>query len=179
MNAKILSAVLIWAWPVGARAAEIVFLEPTAEAISKFLDLSHGATMSPRAEALWADLYQASLRFDVRRMQEIPAALEKDRAESEKDALSDPAALGRNLGPVIVVEVPDSLVQMEFFGGREPLRFDLNAATRGQLRLIRGLDASAVDRILAERNQGFFKSLEDFSARCRVDPTDVGMRPAK
>jgi hypothetical protein len=146
-------------------------------AIDAFLDLSHGATMDAEAAALWSQLYDASLVIDGAGLRQLRDRADTLRRGWREAATHDPAALGRALGPVVVLQVAGRKVGLAAFGELQPLLFDVNAAGPPMLR-VAGLAEVDIMELLAERAQKPFADAADFFQRTsKLEGTKVLISP--
>jgi hypothetical protein len=134
-----------------------------AEIVDLFNELSHGVFVDPHARRLWTDSYLAALRLDLPNLKfdRVEAALKRWR----QDPLKDATILFSRLGPQIPCEVPSRTILLVALGESAPLRFDVNTAEPGVLRMIPGITEDAVSHWQSERQDRFFSGPEEFRSR--------------
>jgi hypothetical protein len=145
-----------------------LFPDQKAAIVDALNDLSHGVFVDPSAAALWKEHYLATLRLDQPKMniQAINAARKKWREQ----VLENPQILFSRLGPEIPCTLPGTKVRLEALGQEAPVRFDINTAPAGILRLIPGISDAEVGTWLARRSERPFASVEDFRGRGSLRP---------
>jgi hypothetical protein len=129
-------------------------------------DLSHGVFVDPAAAAMWREHYLAALRLDL-------AGLKRDAMQAARKrwrelVLADSRVLFSRLGPQLPAAAPAVSVRLAAFGESAPLRFDLNTAQEGVLRLIPGITDGEVARWLGERAKKPFAGAADFRERVKL-----------
>jgi hypothetical protein len=82
--------------------------------------------------------------------------------------LADSRVLFSRLGPQLPAAAPAVSVRLAAFGESAPLRFDLNTAQEGVLRLIPGITDGEVARWLGERAKKPFAGAADFRERVKL-----------
>ena len=139
------------------------FPEQKAAIADALNDLSHGVFVDAGAAALWRDHYLATLRLDQQNMnlQGIAAARTKWRGQ----VVENPQVLFSRIGPEIACSVPGTKVRLVAFEEDAEVRFDLNTAQAGIMRLIPGITEAEVASWLARRAEKPFASAEDFRSR--------------
>jgi DNA uptake protein ComE-like DNA-binding protein len=137
--------------------------EQKAALVDALNDLSHGVFVDAGAAALWRDHYLATLRLDQKAMnlQAIAAARKKWREQ----VVENPQVLFSRIGPEIACSVPGTKVRLVAFEEDAEVRFDLNTAQAGIMRLIPGITEAEVASWLARRAEKPFAGVEDFRRR--------------
>jgi DNA uptake protein ComE-like DNA-binding protein len=145
-----------------------LFPDQKAAIVDALNDLSHGVFVDPSAATLWREHYLATLRLDQQKMniQAINAARKKWREQ----VLENPQILFSRLGPEIPCTLPGTKVRLEALGEDAPVRFDINTAPAGILRLIPGITDAEVGAWLAWRSERPFASVDDFQYRGSLRP---------
>jgi hypothetical protein len=140
-----------------------LFPEERAAVADALNDLSHGVFVDPGAAALWREHYLASLRLDFPHLNRD--AINAARKRWREQVIENPRILFSRIGPEIVCEAPEIKIRLAAFGEDAPLRFDVNTAQEGILRLIPGITEDEIARWTAERAKSPFSSAEDFRRR--------------
>jgi len=151
-------------------AAEYMKQDPEQKAalVDAINDLSHGVFVDSDAARLWKDHYMAALQLDREKMNVTAVMAARKRWHDQ--VMENPQTLWTRLGPEIPCSVAGTNVRLAAFGQGSPLRFDINTAPPGVLRLIPGIAESEVTRWLSERSRKPFASAQDFQARAALRP---------
>ena len=152
-----------------------LFPDERTEIVDALNDLSHGVFVDPGAAALWRAHYLASLRLDLANLDRD--AINTARKRWRERVLADPRVWFSRIGPEIVCTVPAVTVRLVVFGEAAPLRFDVNTAQVGILKLIPGITDGEIARWTAERARRPFASAADF--RERAAPRDSTLAALK
>ena len=126
-------------------------------------DLSHGVFVDGDAARLWKEHYLAALLLDQQKMN--MAAITAARKKWREQVMENPQVLWGRLGPEIGCTVPGPKVRLAAFPEEAPLRFDINTAPAGILRMIPGITEGEVASWLEQRGKKAFASVEDFKGR--------------
>lgn len=138
------------------------------EVLATLLDCSRGVLVDRDAAPMWRRHYLAALRQDLEQLE--LDAINTARRRWLAAALADPAVLASRLGPQLACTVEAVTVSLPGMGVDAPLRFDVNTAEEGVLRVIPGISEAEVARWLAERERTAFTSARDFRARVTLRP---------
>lgn len=131
-------------------------------------DLSHGVFVDPDASRLWKEHYLATLTLDQNNMN--IAGITAARKHWRDAVVADPQVLYSQLGPQIACTAPRATVRLVAFGKDSPLRFDINTAPAGILRVVPGIAESEVAGWIEQRGRKPFADAEDFKARAGLRP---------
>ena len=97
-------------------------------------------------------------------------AINAARKKWREQVLANPQLLFSRLGPEIPCTLPGTKVRLEALGEDAPVRFDINTAPAGILRLIPGITDAEVGAWLAWRSERPFASVDDFQYRGSLRP---------
>jgi hypothetical protein len=145
------------------------FPDEKTQIVDALNDLSHPVFVDAAAPALWRDHYLAALRLDLQNLN--AQRLTAKRAAWRQAVLGDPQVLLSRLGPEVACTVAAVTVRLIALGAEQPLRFDINTAPGGVLRLIPGIGESEVAAWLAARQAKPFSSESDLRTRGFLKPS--------
>jgi hypothetical protein len=145
-----------------------LFPDEKTNVVDVLNDLSHGVFVDPAARRLWRDHYLGALQLD--RNQLNLETINGARKRWREQALADPQVLFSRLGPQLACTVPSREIKVAVFGEAQPVRFDLNTAPPGILRIIPSIKEEEVSHWIDERDTKPFASVEDFRSRVRLSP---------
>jgi type II secretion system (T2SS) protein K len=131
-------------------------------------DLSHGVFVDASARARWREHYLGALRLDRSKLN--IEGISTVRKHWREQVLADPGILFSRLGPQLRCTVPACPVTLAALGEDSPLRFDVNTAPPGILRLIPGITEEEANRWSAERDRKPFQGVADFRTRVHLSP---------
>ncbi len=145
-----------------------LFPDQKAAIVDGLNDLSHGVFVDPSAARLWREHYLATLRLDQQKMN--IQAMNAARKKWSEQVLENPQILFSRLGPEIPCTLLGTKVRLVALGEDAPVRFDINTAPAGILRLIPGITDAEVGAWLAQRSERPFASVDDFRSRGSLRP---------
>ncbi|HPW55573.1 MAG TPA: hypothetical protein PLP31_07540 [Thermoanaerobaculaceae bacterium] len=138
------------------------------EVLAVLLDCSRGVLVDGNAAPMWRRHYLAALHQDLEQLE--LDAINAARQRWLTTALSDPAVLASRLGPQLACTVDTVTVRLPGMGVEAPLRFDVNTAEEGVLRVIPGISEAEVASWLDQRQHRPFVSARDFRVRVKLQP---------
>lgn len=145
------------------------------QAIEIFVGITRGITARPELRARWRGLYASALGADFGASRPALEVLDAARRELVTRALADPSVLRSGLGPVVPVRAEGPELGIAGLGMKFAREFDLNAATRAELALLRPAGRMRATSILAERDRRPFASLADFEQRTGIAAAAAGL----
>lgn len=148
------------------------FADEKAAMAEAIVDLSHGVFIDSNAARLWREHYLATLALDQKNMN--VAAIVAARRQWRDKITENPRILWSRLGPEIPCTVAAVEVRLVALGEAGPLRFDVNTAPRGMLRLIPGITEPELKRWLDQRALKPFSGAADFRERAGLGPATLG-----
>jgi len=143
-----------------------MFPDERAAIVDLLNDLSHGVFVDPAARLQWRDHYLAALQLDRSHLN--VEAITAARKRWREQVVAEPRALLSRVGPQLACTVPSRKINIAIFGEPSPVRFDINTAPPGILRLIPGIQEDEVTRWIAERDRKPFQSVDDFRSRVHL-----------
>jgi DNA uptake protein ComE-like DNA-binding protein len=147
------------------------FPEQKAALADALNDLSHGGFVDADAGRLWKEHYLATLGLDQKNMN--LAGITAARKKWRDAVVADPQVLYSQLGPEIACTVPGTKVRLALFSAEPPVRFDLNTAPAGILRLVPGITEAEVAGWIGQRGKKPFANVEDFKVRAGLRPSTL------